>query len=232
MKICFIIIYFCFLSCNNNEKQNSLADDGSADKISLGQKAINVSQINNDNEKQITQGVLRIKTDILEQQYDTVYLIHNNDTVNYICGSREITPVFFKSTHIKIRSYYPDYYIIVLDGYDKENNFYKVRYNNTWVLIPHKNGVTIYEDWQTHLKKSFVVTDNSHPLRVLPDKNSDELSGYDYSKLNFICEKVAGDWIYVSCNTDCEGCPTDDVVSGWIKWKDKNQLLVRVYYTC
>lgn len=224
-------MYLCFLSCNFNEKQNNVVDSY-ADTISLEKKDTKVIQNNNDNQKIITPGILRIQTDVLEQQDDTVYLIHENDTLNYIYASQERAPVFFNSTSVNIRSYHPDYYIVVLDSYDKENNFYKVWYNNKWVLIPHEKGITIYEDWEEHLKKSFIVTDNSHPLRISPDKGSTKLHGYDYSKLNFVCKKVSGEWIYVTCNADCEGCPIDEIISGWIKWKDKNQLLIKIYYSC
>lgn len=193
---------------------------------------IDVKWIVKSDDSIFTPGILRLRTDVLEQQNDTILLIDKNEEIrDFICSTNEHEPAFVNAKDVTIRSYYPDNYVLILDAFEL-NNQYKVYFNRDWFIIPKLEGVTIYEDWEIHLKNTYILTDSKNPLRVEPNENSYEMS-YDYSLLNFVCKKIEGDWIYVTCNIDCEGCPIDNEnLKGWLKWKEGNKLLIKLYYSC
>lgn len=181
-----------------------------------------------------TNGVLRIKTDILEEFSDTVYIL-NTDKSLYgaiYSDNNEIEPAFNGRETLAIRSYYPDYYIIIMDAYDQKEGLYRVFINGAEKYVAHRAGITVFENWSTHLKNSFIVTNAYNPLRKMPSSEGTAADNYDYDALSFETIKVQGDWVEVICNMDCEGCPHQQAITGWLKWKDGSKLLIELYYTC
>lgn len=177
-----------------------------------------------------TPGLLRIKTDILQLQ-DEILILTEKDIVIDSLFSKDNNEPAFSSSLVKIWAYFPEYYIVILEAYPLDNDgFYKVIMNGNTLLLPHIENVTVFETWQEHIKKSFVLTSNDNPLKPQPDKKTESLM-LDYEQLSFEVIEVKEDWIYVKCNVDCEGCP-DKEVRGWIKWKEKNRLRIELRYVC
>ncbi|HPX46173.1 MAG TPA: hypothetical protein PK626_07305 [Bacteroidales bacterium] len=227
-----LILFSCLLcfSCNYHNKKNDKFDNNTQNKTqkSIRYKNYNFKQLN-------TPGLVRIDTYILETKYpnDTVYLIVNNDTVDFIC--RDETQMEFanfkKNSKIDIWCYDPEYHLIIFEGFDKVDKSYKVMYNGQWAYLTYLPEVTIYETWETHLQICSFLTSEDNPLRIYPNDASPKIE-MDYRYSSFIYEKLDGDWIYVSCDINCEGCPNGKVVSGWLRWRKDDTLLVDIRYLC
>lgn len=130
-----------------------------------------------------------------------------------------------------IREYYPDYSIIIFDGYPLENNKYKVILNDSVFFLDNIIGYTIFEKWEEHIARAFIATNELNPLRETPAEKG-KIIPIDYKNSNFIVIEVENDWIKVECDLDCEGCPDGNLVSGWIRWRKDNEILVKLYYSC
>ena len=182
----------------------------------------------------LTDGVLRIKTDILEERSDTIRIYHADQSLYGAIYSEndETEPAFNGSDSLAIRSYYPDYYVVIMDCYGLSEGQYRVKIGGSEKYMEHKDGITIYEDWATHLKSSFIVTKADNPLRETPEIKGEIAGDYDYKHLSFYAIQVSGDWVQVVCDMDCEGCPNQEQITGWLKWRDGNRLLVELYYAC
>lgn len=175
-------------------------------------------------------GLVRIKTDILEQQKEILILTSNEQVIDSLYSKDDSEPAFSRRIN-NIWSYYPEYYIVIFEAYPLDNDrFYNVVINGDIFALSHFDGITIYETWQEHLKTSFILTSKDNPLKVAPDQNAESLL-FDYEELSFEVLEVKEDWIYVKCNIDCDGCPGIEV-RGWIKWKEKNVLKVELRYIC
>lgn len=177
-----------------------------------------------------TPGLVRIKTDLLQLQDEVLKLTKSGNVIDSIFSEDNNEPTF-SSRLVKIWSYFPEYYIVILEAYPLDNDgFYKVIMSGDTLLLPHRENVTIFETWQEHIITSFVLTTKDNPLKAQPDINAESLM-FDYEELSFEVIEVKEEWVYVKCNRDCEGCP-DKEVRGWIKWKEKNSLRVELRYTC
>lgn len=177
-----------------------------------------------------TPGLVRIKTDVLQRQNETLILTKNEIVIDSIFSKENNEPAF-SSNLVKIWAYFPEYYIVILEAHPLDSDgFYKVIMNGDTLLLPHIENVTIFETWQEHIKTSFVITSKNNPLKSQPDKNAESLM-IDYEEFSFEVIEVKEDWIYVKCSADCEGCP-DKEVRGWIKWKEKNSLRIELRYAC
>lgn len=129
---------------------------------------------------------------------------------------------------ILIRAYYPDYDIIIFDANQKEDN-YQVFINDKWKKIERSQNFT-YKKWEEFISKIYVGITDKSPLRTSKDVRAEIIENhqeYYYEVIN-----VEGDWLQVQCWTDCEGCPEDKVIKGWVRWKEKNRLLIELYYIC
>lgn len=182
----------------------------------------------------LRKGILRIKADELQAKKDTVFIYNADFTLFGKIYSKDgyEEPIFIGQAPFCIKSYYPDYYIIIFDCDKLSNGKYQVTINGLEKYISHTDGITLYEDWEEHLKTSFIATDNTNPLRDEPSESGYQLNEYDYDNLSFEVIEIRKDWIKVICNMDCGGCPNNGVISGWLKWRQGNLLLIRLYYDC
>lgn len=208
-----------------------LFKSNSADVVHTDSYKISQPEESND---LLTDGVLRIKTDILEESSDTIRIYHADQSLYGAIYSKngEMEPAFYGNDSLAIRSYYPDYYVVIMDCYGLSEDQYRVMIGGSEKYIEHKAGITIYEDWATHIKKSFIVTQADNPLRETPEIKGKIVGDYDYKHLSFYAIHVSGDWAQVVCDMDCEGCPHQKQITGWLKWRDGNRLLVELYYAC
>jgi hypothetical protein len=79
--------------------------------------------------------------------------------------------------------------------------------------------------------RAFIATNILNPLRETPTETG-EIIYMDYSEAGFVVLERENDWIKVACNIDCEGCPNGELVTGWVRWRKGNELLVELYYVC
>jgi len=124
------------------------------------------------------------------------------------------------------------------DGYDsplmvfdakKLEDKYQVFVNGEWKGINYPKPL-VYKKWN-----EFILTVNLGITQISPlrsDRNNNSEIINDYEKYSYEVIKLDGDWLQVRCWSDCEGCPDGRVITGWVKWKDEDKLLIELYYIC
>jgi len=129
---------------------------------------------------------------------------------------------------VSIRAFYPDESIVVFDAV-KSGDAYKVFVNGAWKTVKPTKGIE-YQDWCVYMKRIYVKADKQHPLYKEANNKSPVVS--DNKDYSYKVLEVKGDWIRVQCSQECEGCPENKIVKGWIKWKDKESIIIDLYYAC
>ena len=155
-----------------------------------------------------------------------------------------ICPKFFK----------PDYGIMHFICIDSTEKAYKVLINYDESKYLPKTKTYVFKSWPDYINesygvrrlsfedKNFSVPNLQQPLRKSPSKNADTLaipSGYEM----FCPAEIKGDWLRVKF--DCfyndegnkhEGEPCHNYidqcknpVSGWLRWRDGNKLLIDIF---
>ena len=90
-------------------------------------------------------------------------------------------------------------------------------------------GIASFQAWNIFLKNVFIKVNNrsavyTDTVRLQKIPNAENIS---YSVKN-----ISGDWVFVECLKTCEECPKGKNISGWIRWKRNNMILVKFYYFC
>jgi len=129
---------------------------------------------------------------------------------------------------LSIRAFYPDENVVVFDAI-KSNNCYKVFVNGVWKVVKASKGIE-YQDWASYMKKVYVKANKAHPLNKEANIKSSVIS--DNAEYSYKVLEVKGDWIKVECSQECEGCPDNKVLRGWIKWKDRQVIIIDLFYAC
>lgn len=129
---------------------------------------------------------------------------------------------------ISIRAFYPDENVVVFDAI-KSNTGYKVFVNGVWKEVKPTRGIE-YQDWASYMKKVYVKANKKHPLNKEANIKSPVIS--DNAEYSYKVLEVKGDWIRVECSQECEGCPDNKILKGWIKWKDNQVIIVDLFYAC
>lgn len=129
---------------------------------------------------------------------------------------------------LSIRAFYPDENVVVFDA-SKDNNGYKVFINGVWKVIKPTKGIE-YQDWASYMKKVYVKANKTRPLHKEASTKSAVIS--DNVEYSYKVLEVKGNWIRVECSQECEGCPDNKVLRGWIKWKDNQVIIIDLFYAC
>jgi hypothetical protein len=130
-----------------------------------------------------------------------------------------------------------DYSQFVFRCLTNKENWLKIIVNNETgeTLWLKKSNLTTFSDWENYLKEMFGVarlTDKKQKIRSLPTENSDEIiyQGQDC----FQVKSMKGDWIEIFTADYCDESYTDGktkIKSGWIKWRQRNKLLIEYFTT-
>lgn len=124
-----------------------------------------------------------------------------------------------------------DYNYFVFRCEEKENNWFKIIVDNEsgkslWIK---KSKSTLFRNWEKFLQDMFSVQRKSKTDKIykLPNKNSGAIR---YSAEDcFQVRSMKGDWIEVF-TSECDDVKSQ-LKSGWIKWKDGNNLLIEYFPT-
>lgn len=104
-----------------------------------------------------------------------------------------------------------------------KDNWLKVVVNNMTGIaywIKYDEGMN-YLNWQNFLETQniFISKDFPQQLRSLPTLSSKEIKHSDSNNNGFNCLRLEGDWMNV---IEVDG----NKISGWVKWKSGNQILI------
>lgn len=222
MKIISFLFIMLFTGCDfgNGEKVK-----GKSVSFPLKEKIVSVQDS--------FAGVLILKADsaFLEQVSFPV-LNPDKSIFTEIATTADKEPSSNELKENNILAYYPDYYIIHFEANDEKDAYFPVKIGNSVKYIK-KGRYMEYLTWSNYILRSFVVTTDKNPLRIEPKATSKIILDLNYSELSFVCNEISGDWVKVSCNAACEGCPDGDkMVSGWIRWRENGKIMLKLYYTC
>ena len=228
MKV--IIILFSFLnlfSCNDKLKKDM---SETTLKTQVSNNSITTKPVINDSI--IMKGVLIVNVDLLMETRDTIkiYNLDGNVYKQFFFDEKSQEITFKNNSSVNVRAFYPDYSLLYLDS-SKENNFYEVIIDNEIKKIKFNDSL-LYLEWNEFILKCIVSTTKYNGLKKKPNELSDSIVLVDYDNTSFIIKEVKGEWIRVECDIDCEGCPENKIITGWLRWKAKNRVLLKLYYTC
>ena len=131
----------------------------------------------------------------------------------------------YENENFKPFSFHPDNFVLALKCVGETEEFYKIVANEEKELVKFvkkDDPLLKFETWEKHILSlnaiSFDLKEN--PLRKSPDGKP--LSAKIPEDSTFTPEKIEGDWLNIKNSSG---------LSGWIKWKDKDTLLIEMFYT-
>jgi hypothetical protein len=239
---CIVVLAFTMVSCNSNPKQTEYQEKTfEKDALVIGNPERSGDK-NFSNTIISTPGVLKLNADSLYGPGPEL-LIYNPD--GSVFGkimqgkSPDFEPVMQlknKKKDIKIRAYYPDFYIIHFDCNGIITGKYEILVNGNLKYITPQEGVTLYYDWDEYLPTCLIQTNEHNPMRSKPSPTSEKIIVDDYTLTGFEILEVNHEWIKVICGDGCAPCLIDnenrDDIIGWIRWRNGNTLLLELFYSC
>lgn len=233
-------IYFTLLSCNGLTNKSTIKSDSSKRHISPTQKESKLKGTSPSYDNDVS--TLGIGVVIAPDKF-VVYkdsLLNNKFRSINMSGDEKAIDIYSKF-------YKPDYGIMHFICLQATDKYYKVIVSyGTIKYLPKSKGYQ-FVNWTNYIMQSFGVRRNrskieSHqPLRISPTANADTLS--IPGKYEMFCPvEVKGDWVKVrfdcfynddnnkhedeSCQSYISECK--DPVTGWLKWRDGNKVLIDI----
>lgn len=128
-------------------------------------------------------------------------------------------------------AFHPDYFSLALKCVAEDKSRYEVIVNEETGLkkfVKKDDAALKFQSWDDHIKGAFAVKFNQaeNPLRESPAgkvKNADLREDVTFHPV-----QVNGEWLKVRWGGSQQ--PKKDTGSGWVKWRDNDQILVELFY--
>jgi hypothetical protein len=131
----------------------------------------------------------------------------------------------------KILAYYEDYYIFHFYAkVSKDASFYLIKVGQEFKMIEIGKNMRFYS-WEEYVLKFYCSATENNPLRVSPTAVAEKVK-VDYEHTSFKCKEIKNDWVRVECDIDCEGCPNNKAITGWIRWRKDGKIILKQHYSC
>lgn len=162
-----------------------------------------------------------LKIEVIESDFIAKYkdIKYDKNSVD-----KQINPWYFSLSY--------DYFGLNFLCEKIDDNFFQVRLNDNDLGFINKNNnnfklVSVDEFIKDYLVLGFDFKRNENPLRNLPNDNSEIISSnlenkYVIWNAEFI--EMKGEWIKIKTKV------TNEI--GWVKWKNKNEMKIRMYFVC
>ncbi len=236
ISIFFVIIVFVF-SCkekveikDRKKEIINISHDSIGKKID--KKKIVKSRINC-NEFIFSKGLIKINLEKLRKDNDTIKILNNDFTLHGRVYENKEEEIISSIDRKGYRALFDDYDIFYIDSENiNENDYYEILVDCKKKKIK-KTELIKYYSWDEFLKdKTILMLNKKSPLLKINSEMS-KIVFNEYQDFSYQVISINGNWAKVKCSIDCEGCPDNNVIIGWVKWKDeKNKLLVDIYYSC
>lgn len=212
-----ILVFFLFANCMDQTKKVS-------NNVNTDLKKIDDSIIKINN----SVGVITL-TDKYTQQ-DTVKIYNEDGSIwykfSYFYDDSDGEFDFYNKNFSPL-AFHPDYFLLALKVTRIEKKRYEVIVNENTELkkyIKKEELFLKYESWKEHVLNVYAVDFEAekNPLRKEPNIQSTQIP---YISDNFYQPKrIDGNWLQVNWKEK------QDTYSGWIKWKDNQELLIELLY--
>lgn len=181
-------------------------------------------------------GVLRV--DLLKLTYNTKVNVYSENGTVFATIYKEKESDEYKVNGAgkeainDIRAFYPDYGVMIIDAdsMQLQGRFtVYIKGQKRYISAKDVKGFAKFQVWDVFLKNVFIKVKSESALYTdtVRLQKIPRAENYSYS-----VKKNSGDWIFVECLKICEECPKGKKLSGWIRWKKNNFILVEFYYFC
>lgn len=170
------------------------------------------------------QGLNVLNTD--NSIYGTFHSDHDSHEFYFVRGDIRARP--------KVRAYYPDYHILIMDVKKTGENEYILYIDGGWKKIRTKSRLS-YKTWHEfiQLDVGFIAYKETPLIMYEKKSGSNSIKLKSTENYSFSIKKVDGDWVYAVCDLDCEGCgELGKKIEGWFRWKKDMRLLIDLRYIC
>lgn len=169
---------------------------------------------------------------VLNQEDDCLVkdlYLYEGDSSYVINIAKGKYPEFFEYYLIDI-----DHSIIQFECLKTNNDTNYVYLNSEKTKLGYFISDCIQEmSFEEYLIGSIIEFDISENPLVSDIKASERYDTSEYSNSILVCDSLQGEWMKLTCYSICGfDCPENKVVEGWIKWRDSNELLIRVSFAC
>jgi hypothetical protein len=156
--------------------------------------------------------------------YATLYVENKSHELYFVRKNKRFIP--------KVRAFFPEYDVLVMDAKRGSGGSFLVFIDGAWRKVT--SNQLFFHKWDDFLLKfSTFIPFSQEPFVLYRKKGGARGVVIDSAEsYSFVFKKIDGDWAYVACDVDCEGCPDGAAVEGWIKWKHIDQLMVDLRYVC
>lgn len=214
--------------------------------IAINSKSINDTNLNIQKIDDTIQKTVYVKNDSLTESFKlgagVIKFEFDNDTskntIEYFDST--LTNKFkinveniFNSPLKKIQfAYKADYYLLVFSVSKVDSKYYEISGPGKKAkkfYIPISDLRFKFNSWENHIKHAFAIEFDidKNPIRKLPSNVGKIIKlppsakeGYNYRAIEF-----RGEWMRIKWDDD-----NKHPVSGWIKWREKDNMLIELFY--
>lgn len=231
MKIYFYITLLTFLySCNLSKKEvpkrnkiDSISSNLSNKNSEIGYLFIDISKIYYHN-----------KNFEISSINKEMSLFFNGKKIKINDKSYDIIEDFNEyNEFIKSEAFFPEYDLFIVKCIKKSNGYY-ITINSKEFFIDNEkyNDLLTFKTQEKYMLDAYPVPSIKNPIREKPDSNAKIID--DYNEFTFISVEIKGDWLKIKDDKECYSGenPSKKDIIGWIRWRDKGEIIIKIAHIC
>lgn len=237
------IIFLSFLSCNSFGTKNK----DNKDRINSDSVVVTSDIQNKPVDKNEKEGFLHIDLNklvkhqrtlvIMNEEKDTLILF-NGDNVFFDddASYKLIEEEYLYREKLKVNTFYAEYGLFILNCYNTQDGYYKVKVNNKFCFIEIDGNEEFlsFKTPERHVMESYpyLYGNGNTPLREEPNDKSKIIEGYD--NYLYLPVEIQGDWLKIKDDKECyigDNPSTTDII-GWVRWRKDNEIIIVLRHSC
>lgn len=177
--------------------------------------------------------VLEFYSDTLESEPVKVVEFFDDRTIN----SWNIKDLGKQKEWLKPEVLWLDYSAFTFRCLTRTDNWFEIIVNNEngkdyWLKQTEETKLKNWEEYLTDMFGVARLSSSPQKIRTEPDEDSQEI---EYQGMDcFVVKSMKGDWIEITTPDYCDENFTDSktpIKSGWIKWRNGNNLIINYFTT-
>ncbi|PKW29935.1 hypothetical protein [Flavobacterium lindanitolerans] len=149
-----------------------------------------------------------------------------------VTGSPDIRDIESVEKWLKPEGFFLDYDQLVFRCKSEERFWIEVIVNNEtgesyWI---RKTKSVDLDTWEGFLKNAFMISRNSFPQEIKAQPNDSARTIPFDGEDCFQVKSMKGDWIQIFTGSHCDD-DGNPIKSGWIRWKQENEILIDYFLT-